>query len=246
MDTPNPYPIAELRDYTLHPGQRDVLIDLFERHFIESQEEVGMGVLAHFRDLERPDRFVWLRGFPSMRARGESLPAFYLHGEAWHTHRERANPTMIDSDNVLLLREAWPDAGLDGAGPHPPLDAAASPRARMLLTTYSFAASLDADTLALLRERLIPAAEAAGARALAAYVSEYAANNFPRLPVREGEHVFVWLAAFPDADACARYRGALRESADWREAQDALAARGLRSAQERWLAPAARSRVQGD
>ena len=31
-------PIVELRQYTLHPGQRDVLIDLFDREFVESQE----------------------------------------------------------------------------------------------------------------------------------------------------------------------------------------------------------------
>ena len=31
-------PVLELRQYTLKPGQRDVLINLFERHFVESQE----------------------------------------------------------------------------------------------------------------------------------------------------------------------------------------------------------------
>src|SRR5688500_4471461 len=105
------YPIAELRRYTLHPGQRDVLIDLFERHFIESQNEVGMEVLAHYRDLDDPDAFVWFRGFRDMASRGDALPAFYLYGAAWRTHRDCANATMIDSDDVLLLREARPGSG---------------------------------------------------------------------------------------------------------------------------------------
>jgi hypothetical protein len=62
-------PIVELRKYTLHPGGRDVLIDLFEREFIESQEDLGMKVIGQFVDLDDPDRFVWLRGFSDMDAR---------------------------------------------------------------------------------------------------------------------------------------------------------------------------------
>lgn len=55
--------VLELRQYTLHPGQRDVLIPLFDTHFVETQEAVGMHVVGQFRDEDRPDRFVWLRGF---------------------------------------------------------------------------------------------------------------------------------------------------------------------------------------
>src|SRR5688572_25580775 len=56
-------PITELRQYTLHPGKRDTLIDLFDREFVETQEAVGMTLIGQFRDLDKPDRFVWLRGF---------------------------------------------------------------------------------------------------------------------------------------------------------------------------------------
>ena len=59
-------PVIELRQYTLKPGQRDVLIDLFDRHFVESQEAAGMTIVGQFRDRRRPDRFVWIRGFPDM------------------------------------------------------------------------------------------------------------------------------------------------------------------------------------
>ena len=64
-DAPAPQtccPIVELRQYTLHPGQRDVLIDLFDREFVESQEALGMKIVGQFRDLDNPNRFVWLRG----------------------------------------------------------------------------------------------------------------------------------------------------------------------------------------
>ena len=51
-------PIVELRQYTLHPGQRDVLIEFFDREFVESQEALRMKVIGQFRDLDNPNRFV--------------------------------------------------------------------------------------------------------------------------------------------------------------------------------------------
>jgi len=103
-------PIVELRQYTLHPGMRDGLIDLFDREFVESQEALGIRVIGQFRDLDDPQRFVWLRGFRDMPTRAEALGAFY-GGPIWKAHREAANATMIDSDNVLLLRPASPCSG---------------------------------------------------------------------------------------------------------------------------------------
>jgi hypothetical protein len=110
MNTPTSS-IIELRQYTLHPGRRDELIELFEREFIEPQAAVGLRVLGIFGDAERPERFVWFRGFADMAARGAGLAAFY-GGPAWQAHRDAANATMIDSDDVLLLRPltAWPEA----------------------------------------------------------------------------------------------------------------------------------------
>ncbi|MER7443901.1 NIPSNAP family protein [Micromonospora avicenniae] len=68
---------VELRRYTLRAGRRDELIDLFDREFVESQEESGMAVQGQFRNLDRPDQFAWLRGFADMRSRRTSLAAFY-------------------------------------------------------------------------------------------------------------------------------------------------------------------------
>jgi len=103
-------PVVELRQYTMHPGKRDVLIDLFDREFIESQEALGIKIIGQFRDLDRPDRFVWLRGFRDMSSRARALTDFY-GGPVWKARREAANATMIDSDNVLLLRPALSTSG---------------------------------------------------------------------------------------------------------------------------------------
>ena len=102
-----PPKVIELRQYTLHPGQRDTLIDLFEREFVQPQRAAGIQLLGRYRDLDRPDRFVWLRGFADMAARPAALAAFY-DGPVWRAHRDAANATMIDSDDVRLLRPALP------------------------------------------------------------------------------------------------------------------------------------------
>src|SRR5688572_27291231 len=119
MKTQTYSPIVELRQYTLHPGQRDTLIELFDCEFVETQEAVGMQVIGQFRNLDDADQFVWLRGFNDMEAREQSLNAFYS-GPVWKAHRDAANATMIDSDNVLLLRLAHPNSGFALNGNRPP------------------------------------------------------------------------------------------------------------------------------
>jgi hypothetical protein len=57
------------------------------------------------------------------------------------------------------------------------------------------------DLLTLARDRITSVLRAGGADVLGWYVTEPCANNFPRLPVREGEQVLVSLAMFADDDA---------------------------------------------
>jgi len=85
-------PIVELRQYALHPGKRDDLIDLFDREFVETQEAVGMTIIGQFRDLNNPDRFVWLRGFRDMPSRGRALSDFY-GGPVWKAHSATGRAT---------------------------------------------------------------------------------------------------------------------------------------------------------
>jgi hypothetical protein len=162
--------IVELRQYTLRPGRRDDLIELFDREFVESQEKLGMAVLGQFRDLGDPDRFVWLRGFADMGVRQRGLTDFY-GGPVWREHGPAANDTMIDSDDVLLLRAITP----------PPVTLREGGRAEIKIIIW-YAESPFPDTAAA----LVPGA-------VAALTTEYATNDFPALPVREGEHAFVWL-----------------------------------------------------
>ena len=192
-------PIVELRQYTLHPGERDVLIDLFEREFIESQEALGMRVIGQFRDLDNPDRFVWLRGFRDMNARARGLQAFY-GGPVWKQHREVANTTMIDSDNVLLLRPARSMSGFSPLGSERLPQGSHRGRSGIVSASiYSLGRAPESSFIDYVEHELKPALTGAGAALLAYFVTEGSANNFPALPVREGETVFIWFAGFPDS-----------------------------------------------
>jgi hypothetical protein len=191
-------PIVELRQYTLHPGQRDVLITLFDREFVESQEELGMAILGQFRDLDHPDRFVWLRGFDTMPARAEALTSFY-GGPVWKANSAAANATMVDIDNVLLLRPASARHGFPAPGARPPAGHEPAPPSLVLATIYLRDRPYDDEFLDQFDRKARPALAAAGAEPLACLWTEYAENTFPALPVRAGEHAFVWFARFPDA-----------------------------------------------
>ncbi len=175
-------PVLELRQYTLHPGRRDVLIELFDRAFIEPQEALGMRIVGQFRDLDNPDRFVWLRGFPDMGSRRDALTAFY-GGPVWTANRDAANATMIDSDNVLLLRPVRPQSGFALGDRTRPAGGASARSSVLACTIYYLDAPPD--------DELIRSFERHPRRPIAYFQTEPAENTFPRLPVRTGENVFV-------------------------------------------------------
>ena len=193
--------VVELRQYTLYPGQRDALIELFDKEFVEAQEVAGMTVMGQFRDLDDADRFVWLRGFADMHSRQTALEAFY-GGPVWQAHRIAANVTMMDSDNVLLLRPAWPGSGVLANELRRPLTAVGATTSGLLdARIFYLDKPAGSEVLQVCRQAMSPCLERAGARVLGWYVTETATNNFPRLSVREGEHVLVGLAMFENAPA---------------------------------------------
>jgi quinol monooxygenase YgiN len=236
-------PIVELRQYTLHPGQRDILIDLFEREFIEPQEEAGITVIGQFRDIDSPNRFVWLRGFRDMHTRHDALQAFY-GGPVWRAHRDAANATMVDSDNVLLLRPARPASGfyLDRRTrpPH-----SVQENTLVVATTLYWKESPSDIFLDLFEHELCPILIQAGASILSYFVTEPSENTFRALPVREGEHVFVWFSRFRDQMAYDEYVTALAQLSLYHELWQPVARRLKRPPEILKLAPTSRSLVCG-
>jgi NIPSNAP. len=208
-------PIVELRRYRLKPGTRETLIDVFDREFIETQEDVGMQVIAQFRDIDDPDAFVWLRGFPDMESRRQSLAAFY-GGPVWKAHGGVANATMVNSDNVLLLR---PGSDTETAalarGVRPASGEAPRRQDFFTLSVAALAPGKAEGLSAFFAAEVAPDLERAGARLVATFLSEHAENTFPRLPVRAGETAFAWLLAFDDVGAWSTHVGRLAASKSW-------------------------------
>ncbi|WP_372526408.1 NIPSNAP family protein [Piscinibacter sp.] len=232
--------IVELRQYTLHPGQRDVLIELFDREFVESQEAVGMAVMGQFRDLDDPDRFVWLRGFADMPSRLTGLSAFY-GGPVWQAHRGVANATMIDSSNVLLLRPAWQGSGIEMVGRRRVAPGASATVAGLVdASIFYLHEPASNELLDVFRYTVSPVLSQAGAAVLGWYVTESAPNNFARLPVREAEQVLVGLAMFDELGAF----DAFVRSGIWaREVQPRIAKCLARPTESHRLLPTARSAI---
>jgi quinol monooxygenase YgiN len=236
------YPIVELRQYTLRPGQRDILIDLFDREFVESQEAEGMAVVGQFRDLDRPDRFVWIRGFTDMPSRARALADFY-GGPVWREHSAQANATMLDSDNVLLLRPVTTRSGFPApATARPPVGHSPARQSRILVTLYFRDRPFDRSFTDFFDRQARPVLAETGAVPLACLQTEYAENTFPGLPVRTGENVFVWLARFASAAHLSSHLQQLERCGPWRDRVFPTLSATLSSAPERLrLAPSARS-----
>jgi hypothetical protein len=177
--------VFELRQYTLKSGRREDLIKVFEREFVEGQEVEGMCILGTFRDLDRAERFVWVRGFRDMDERLTALSAFY-GGPVWKANSAEANATMIDVDDVLLLRPLTPVSFPDPSDSERPVRA-------------TIGHVRDGDVRDEVADGLLAAAS--DADWVASFVTLRAENTFPALPIREDADVVVILTAGIDVDA---------------------------------------------
>ncbi|HZE37988.1 MAG TPA: NIPSNAP family protein [Stackebrandtia sp.] len=224
------WPVVELRQYLLKPHARDTLIDLFEREFVETQEDCGIRILGTFRDLDDPDRFVWLRAFTDMEARREALTAFYVDGEAWRVHAPAARETMVDTDNARLLRPLGAEAEFALPAGRPAVGATEPSASRYTATICHL--KEDVAFGEVFGDHVRPALANLGIDPIAWFETEPAPNTFERLPVRTGERLFVWFDVHTQqSPPPANWMRALRpELGKWVEAVETLR-----------LAPTARS-----
>jgi hypothetical protein len=232
---PDDVGVVELRQYTLRPGRRDDLVAVFDAELVETQEELGGYVLGQLRDLDDPDRFVWFRGFDDMASRLRMLGGFY-GGPVWAAHGPAANATMLDSDDVLLLR---PVLLGDALGEHrrPRRDGGEGAVGTWVLHHDG---PVDDTWVGDVAAHAVPALVAAGVDPVAVLRTLEAVNDFPRLPVR-AEHVVVIVARADDPAAVARAQAALDADGRWR----ALLRRGSdRDPQRLRLSPTGRSALR--
>jgi quinol monooxygenase YgiN len=236
--------LFELRQYTLHPGQRDILVDVFDDNFVEGQEATGMRIIGQYRDLDDPDRFVWLRSFSDMESRKDSLTKFYT-GPIWKAHGRVAAGTMVDSDNVLLLRPLRPDtAFVPSTIALPPAGTRGPGKGVLVASIVYVERKTPSEFGEFFAKELKPHWETAGACVIAQMVSEDSPNTYPNLPVREKETAFVWFSLFADQAAVDKHQRALVQSMEWRTTAGQLTTWTHRKIQTLRLEPTARSRLQ--
>jgi len=230
--------IIELRQYTLRGGKRDTLISMFEENFQQPLNDDGAHVIGTFCDLDDPDRFVWMRGFRDMASRPQALSAFY-DGPVWKGKRNAANATMLDSDNVLLLKPVSLTDGLKA----PPTKAA---KGAIVGAIIYYLGTVDAQAFAAFFDRSMrPRIEELGAKPIARFVTEEAPNNYPRLPIREHDRVFAWFARWPNADAEREFASRFAALSGWRdEAPEAILPALMCKPERLRLAPTARSELR--
>lgn len=209
--------VVELRQYTMEPGRREELIALFDREFVESQEVLGARIVGQFRDLSNPDRFVWLRGFRDMPGRAEALTAFY-GGPVWQAHRAAANPTIADAANVLLLKPVSVDSMIYAPTRlRAPVGSREKVASRVLATIYYLQVPGDADFIQFFERNIRPVMMVNGAKVMGVFQTEFAENNFPKLPIRTGENVLVVFSRFSDEGEMREYLAAMAGAMVWRE-----------------------------
>jgi hypothetical protein len=170
-----------------------------------------------------------------MAERKRMLASFY-GGPVWKAHSEAANATMLDSDNVLLLRPEPAAGNASGSGVQ---------RHGLLIANIQYVNASAIEGFANFFDQTIKLRLAeTGAHIFAAFRTENAPNTFPKLPVREGETVFIWLAAFPDVEHYRHHLEILRAGPDWREhAPENVVHQFARKPEVLLLKPTARSQL---
>ncbi len=93
--------IVEVRSYRIKPGRRAEFINFFETRSISALRSLGIKVFGPLLDLENPNKFVWLRSFPSLAERDRMKNDFY-EGELWKNELEAIAMSMLESYDVIL------------------------------------------------------------------------------------------------------------------------------------------------
>jgi hypothetical protein len=199
---------VELRAYRTQPGQRDALVAMFERQFLDAYERGGARILGSFTTPDDADRWVWLRAFPDPEARREALERFYASPE-WLAGREACNATIADTGDAWLLRPVTDTATPDETGSR-----FASGAGSVLLELYRPSMRESRQFLADYLAQAEPLLRGLGAPQAWHAIEDRRTNRYPRQRLRGGA-VLVVLTRFADAGARAEHLAQRRAASTW-------------------------------
>ena len=84
---------VEVCTYRVKAGQRAEFLQFFETQAVPALRAHGIRILGPLVDLENPNRFVWLRSFPSREERDRMKSAF----AAWQRETRPIAMPMLES-----------------------------------------------------------------------------------------------------------------------------------------------------
>ena len=179
--------------------------------------------------------------------RGKVALTNFYSGPIWKAHGRVASGTMVDSDNVLLLRPLRSDTAFAPSTVKLPPPGTRGPGKGLLVASIVYVErNTPSEFGEFFQKELQPHWEQAGAPVIAQMVSEHSPNTYPSLPVRERENVFVWFTLFADQASLDKQQRALAQSMQWREGavqaerMDASPDRDVASRADRTIAAPAR------
>lgn len=145
-----------------------------------------------------------------------------------------------------MLRLAHPNSEFVLNGNHPALNSRAEQDGFIAASILYLTSQWNSDFINSFENTIKPVLSTAGASLLAYFVTEDSPNTFPRLPVREGEHVFVHFAGFRDEEAYQRHLAELEKSKIWKNEISKFLKKHLKGKPEILrLTPTPRSRLTG-
>ena len=97
----------------------------------------------------------------------------------------------------------------------PPRGTTGSRPGLVVATVAHLAPHTDVDFADFFTRDVLPILSKSGATLLGSFVVDRSQNTFPRLPVREGETLFVWLSSFLDEAAYGRHVDSLAAMPEW-------------------------------
>jgi quinol monooxygenase YgiN len=87
---------VEVCTYRVKAGRRSEFMRFFETKAVPAIRAEGIRVLGPLVDRENPNRFVWLRSFPSDETRDQMKGAFH-RSAAWVDELQRIAMPMLES-----------------------------------------------------------------------------------------------------------------------------------------------------
>jgi len=175
--------------------------------------------IALLRDIDRPNIYIWLRGFRTldeMQVRG------FYDQSLWARHTDvLARAEIASGDATILAPSPITSAFLLGARGTSPIR---GEKAELLVATvYTVPSTMTPGFENFFQFAIVPRVFAAGGRPVASFATKSSLSAIPGFRsvvnprASDGDRNFVWFARFADAAAYAQYQTKLARDQEWKD-----------------------------